>query len=117
MYALLIVLVIVAVAAYAVVWRWRNACVGQYDLALLIPPCPKGTVACPGKQKGYCYDPATKAMVSTYHVPQYDACPAAGKSNGNAPIPVPNPGLFGTDKVWLRQVGWDAAYCGAQPAA
>jgi hypothetical protein len=110
--ALILVLAVLVVVFF--VWRRRSGCVkhGQWG----IPACPKGMITCPGKQKGYCYDPATKMMVSTYQAQGYDACPSEAGSTGNAPIAITGENILGANKVWVRQKGWDAAFCGPQPA-
>lgn len=69
------------------------------------PSCPPGTLQCQGAQKGYCYDPDTDEMVSTYHLPSTDSCPGvvvAGKK--------PPRSIAGVN-VWTRQSGLDQS-CG-----
>jgi len=63
------------------------------------PECPSSTIPC--DPKGYCYDPASRKMVSTYFVDQYDKCPEIPSDTGNAPTTIQ-----GT-RVWVRSNTFD----------
>lgn len=63
--------------------------------------CPPSTYSC-ASEKGYCYDPNNKKMVSTYFINQYDNCPENSESTAtNKPYTIDGV------RVWNRQDGLD----------
>lgn len=64
------------------------------------PDCPRDTYSC--NQKGYCFDPTTNQMVSTYMLGDYDKCPEDPSSTKTN-----MPRLINNVRVWKRQQGLD----------
>jgi predicted Rdx family selenoprotein len=68
-----------------------------------VPVCPADTIKCTD-YKGYCFDPLTNTMISTYNVPYEDACDEKGTS-GNKHKTINNV------RVWTRQDNKDYKQC------
>jgi hypothetical protein len=66
------------------------------------PPCPTDTIEC-SQYKGYCYNPNTNNMVSTYYDSGH-ACPELG---------TPGSGAFNINntRVWHKKSGKDESNC------
>jgi len=65
------------------------------------PPCPPGTTQC-GNRKGYCYDPDSDQMISTFYNIEEDHCNETDENPSGG-----NSFYVGGTRVWSRKLGKD----------